>query len=137
MVKELIHDPLFLGAKSVPATKDDLQIGHDLLDTLFANREICVGMAANMIGERKRIIVFDCDGKYETMYNPEIIEATAPYMTKEGCVSLLGEPRTCKRYKTIKVKWHTEDFKVRTKKFTGWTAQIIQHEIDHTNGILI
>ena len=138
MIKELIHDPIFLAGKSETATINDLQIAKDLLETLMAYRETCVGMAANMIGERKRIISFVCeDGTYMTMMNPEIIKKAMPYDTEEGCLSLLGGPRKCKRYKTIKVQYQTLDMKTRTKNFEGWTAQIIQHEIDHCNGILI
>ena len=137
MVKEIIHDPIFLSGKSQPATKDDLQVAEDLLDTLTANKDKCVGMAANMIGVRKAIIVFDNDGSYMTMFNPEIIKMSGLYETEEGCLSLIGEPRKCKRYKTIKVKWQTKDFQVHIKTFSGWWAQIIQHEIDHCNGILI
>ena len=137
MVRELIHDPIFLAGKSEMATKEDLQVAQDLLDTLIANREACVGMAANMIGVRKRIIVFDNKGTYMTMFNPEIIKKSGPYDTEEGCLSLLGGLRPCKRYKKITVKWQNEKFRLRTKTFTGWTAQIIQHEIDHCEGILI
>ena len=110
MVKELMHDPLFLSLKSEPATKDDLQVAQDLLDTLIANKDGCVGMAANMIGVRKRVIVFDNEGTYMTMFNPEIIKKSGPYDTEEGCLSLLGGPRPCKRYKTIKVQWQTAEF---------------------------
>ena len=137
MVKEVMHDPIFLSGQSEPATAEDLQIAQDLLDTLSANKEACVGMAANMIGVRKRIIVFDNEGTYMTMFNPEILKMSDPYETREGCLSLLGDPRPCKRYKTIKVQWQNEKFQTRIKTFTGWTAQIIQHEIDHCNGILI
>lgn len=137
MVRELIHDLIFLARKSEMATKEDLQVAQDLLDTLIANRKACVGMAANMIGVRKRIIVFDNEGTYMTMFNPEIIKKSGPYDTEEGCISLLGSPRPCKRYKTIKVQWQTAEFQTRIKTFTGWPAQIIQHEIDHCNGILI
>lgn len=137
MVREVIHDPVLLGVKSIPATKEDLQVAQDLLDTLIANKDACVGMAANMIGVRKRIIVFDNEGTYMTMFNPEIIKASGPYETEEGCLSLLGGPRPCKRYQTIKVQWQNEQFQTRIKTFTGWSAQIIQHEIDHCNGILI
>ena len=137
MIKELIHDSIFLAGKSMVATKEDLQVAQDLVDTLIANRESCVGMAANMIGVRKRIIVFDNESTYMTMFNPEIIKKSEPYNTEEGCLSLLGGPRPCKRYKTIKVQWQTADFQTRIKTFTGWTAQIIQHEIDHCDGILI
>ncbi len=137
MIKEIIHDPIFLAGKSETATKEDLQVAQDLLDTLIANKDDCVGMAANMIGVRKRIIVFDNEGTYMTMFNPEIIKKLGAYDTEEGCLSLLGGPRPCKRYQTIKVRWQTVDFQTRIKTFTGWPAQIIQHEIDHWNGILI
>ena len=137
MIKELMHDPLFLGQKSEDATPADLQVAVDLRDTLIAHKDGCVGMAANMIGVKKRIICFDNNGKYETMFNPEIIKATEPYETEEGCLSLLGEPRKTKRYKKIKVRYQTEDFKVRMKTYEGFTAQIIQHEVDHCNGVLI
>lgn len=137
MIKELMHDPIFLGQKSENATTDDLQTAQDLLDTLEAHKDGCVGMAANMIGVKKRIICFDDNGKYMTMFNPEIIKASEPYETEEGCLSLVGTPRKTKRYKKIKVQYQTADFKVRMKTYDGFTAQIIQHEIDHCNGILI
>lgn len=137
MIKELIHSPEMLSVKSEIATKDDISIANDLLETLISHKDGCVGMAANMIGENKRIIAFDNDGEYMIMFNPEIIKMSEPYETKEGCLSLLGGPRPCKRYKKIKVKWQNEDFKERIKNFDGFTAQIIQHEIDHCNGILI
>ena len=137
MIREIVHDPILLGAKSAPATKEDLQIARDLLDTLRFHKDGCVGMAANMIGARKRIIVFDCDGAYMTMFNPEILKASGLYEAQEGCLSLLGGPRPCRRYQTVKVQWQNEQFQTRIKTFTGWTAQIIQHEIDHCNGILI
>ena len=137
MVKNVIHDPIFLAQKSEMAAKEDLQIAQDLLDTLIANKEACVGMAANMIGVRKRIIAFDNAGVYMVMFNPEIIARSGPYETEEGCLSLLGGPRKTKRYQMIKVRYQTADFKTCIKAFTGWTAQIIQHEIDHRNGILI
>ena len=137
MVKEVIHDPIFLALKSDEATVEDMQTAQDLLDTLAANKEACVGMAANMIGVRKRIIVFDNEGTYMTMFNPEILKMSGPYDAEEGCLSLLGGPRPCKRYQTIKVQWQNEKFQTRIKTFTGWPAQIIQHEIDHCNGILI
>ena len=137
MIKELIHLPEMLSVKSEIATKDDIQVANDLLETLISHKDGCVGMAANMIGENKRIIAFDNDGEYMVMFNPEIIKMSEPYETKEGCLSLLGGPRPCKRYKKIKVKWQNEDFKDRIKNFEGFTAQIIQHEIDHCNGILI
>ena len=137
MVKEIVHDPILLGMESAPATKEDLQVARDLLDTLVANKDTCVGMAANMICVRKRIIVFDNEGTYMTMFNPEIVKLSGPYDTQESCLSLLGGPRPCKRYQTIKVQWQNEQFQTRMKTFTGWSAQIIQHEIDHCNGILI
>ena len=137
MVRELMHDPIFLARKSAPATAEDLPIAQDLLDTLAAHRESCVGMAANMIGQTKRIIAFDCDGKLMLMLNPEILTASGEYETEEGCLSLLGGPRKTKRFQKIKVRYQTTDFQVRLKTFTGWTAQIIQHEVDHCNGILI
>ena len=137
MIQEVMHDPIFLAQKSQPATRDDLQVAQDLLDTLTANKDACVGMAANMIGVCKRIIVFDNEGEYMTMFNPEIIKKSGPYETEEGCLSLLGGPRPCKRYQTIKVQWQNERFQTRIKIFIGWPAQIIQHEIDHCDGILI
>ncbi len=137
MIKELVHDPIFLGQKSENATKDDLPAAQDLLDTLISHKDECVGMAANMIGVKKRIICFESDGGYMTMFNPEIIKFSEPFETHEGCLSLLGEPRKTRRCKKIKVKYQTEDFAVRIKTFEGFTAQIIQHEIDHCNGILI
>lgn len=137
MVREVVHDPILLAQKSVPASVEDLQVAKDLLDTLDANKSSCVGMAANMIGVCKRIIVFENEGMYMTMFNPEILKAYGQYDTEEGCLSLLGGPRPCKRYQTVKVQWQNEQFQTRIKTFTGWTAQIIQHEIDHCNGILI
>ena len=137
MIKQLTHDPIFLSLKSDVATKEDLQVAEDLLDTLIAHKDGCVGMAANMIGVRKRIIAFDNDGTYMVMFNPEIIKKSEPYETEEGCLSLLGGPRKCKRYKAIKVKWQTAELQTRIKTFTGFPAQIIQHEIDHCDGILI
>jgi len=137
MIREVIHDPILLARKSELATVEDLPVAQDLLDTLATNKDACVGMAANMIGVHKRIIVFDNEGTYMTMFNPEIIKTSGPYDTEEGCLSLLGGPRPCKRYQTIKVRWQNQDFQTRIKTFTGWTAQIIQHEVDHCNGILI
>ena len=141
MVRELIHDPIFLAGKSEIATKEDLPIAQDLLDTLMAHKETCVGMAANMIGVRKRIIAFlDESGRapvYTVMLNPEIIKREGAYDTKEGCLSLLGDPRKCKRYKTIKVQYQSVEMQTRLKTYTGWTAQIIQHEVDHCSGVLI
>ena len=137
MIKELMHDSIFLAGKSEVATKEDLQVAQDLLDTLIAHRESCVGMAANMIGVKKRIVAFDNNGEYMVMYNPEIIKKSDQYDAEEGCLSLLGGPRKCKRYKTIKVQYQNEQFQQRIKTFTGWTSQIIQHEIDHCEGVLI
>lgn len=137
MIKDIIHDPIFLGGKSEIATKEDLYVAQDLFETLVANKDACVGMAANMIGVRKRIIVFDSEGTLMTMFNPKIIKKSKPYNAEESCLSLFGGPRPCKRYKTIKVQWQTVEFQTRIKTFTGWTAQIIQHEIDHCDGILI
>ena len=138
MMKELIHDPLFLGVPSEAATKDDVAVATDLMDTLIAHKDECVGMAANMIGVRKRIIAFVCDdGRYMTMFNPVILKKSGAYDTEEGCLSLLGYPRPCKRYQTVKVQWQTAAFQTRIKTFSGFTAQIIQHEIDHCNGVLI
>ena len=137
MVKEIIHDPILLARKSVAATAEDVQAARDLLDTLFFHREGCVGMAANMIGVCKRIIAFDNGGSYMVMFNPRIIKKEKPYETEEGCLSLLGGPRKTLRYEKIKVQYQTEEFQTRLKTFSGWTAQIIQHEIDHCDGILI
>ena len=137
MVRELMHDPLFLGRKSRAATAEDLPIGQDLLETLVAHRETCVGMAGNMIGETVAVIAF-FDGKTPVvMYNPEILKAEEPYETEEGCLSLLGGPRKTGRYRKIKVRWDNEKFQKRVKTYTDWTAQIIQHEVDHCNGVLI
>ena len=137
MVRELMHDPLFLGRKSRAATKEDLPIGQDLLETLLAHRATCVGMAGNMIGETVAVIAFFDGDKPMVMYNPEILKTEGEYQTEEGCLSLLGGPRKCTRYQKIKVRWDNEQFQKRVKTFTGWTAQIIQHEVDHCNGILI
>ena len=137
MVRELVHDSFLLSRKSADATKEDRAVAQDLLDTLTAHKEGCVGMAANMIGVCKRIIVFDNRGSYMTMLNPEIIKQEGEYETEEGCLSLLGGPRKCQRFRKIKVRWQTEKFQTRIRTFEGWTAQIIQHEIDHCNGILI
>ena len=140
MVKELVHDPIFLAQKSEtadPTDESDAQTARDLLDTITAHRATCVGMAANMIGVKKRIIVFDNNGVFEIMYDPEIVKCSGAYQTQEGCLSLLGEPRPVKRYKSVKVKFRNAERQERFKTFTGFTAQIIQHEIDHCNGILI
>lgn len=137
MIKELVHDPILLARKSAPAVREDLPVVQDLLDTIAAHKETCVGMAANMIGVCKRIIVFDDGGRYTVMLNPEIIRQSDPYETQESCLSLLGGPRKTIRYQKIKVRYQTEDFQTRLKTFSGWTAQIIQHEVDHCAGILI
>lgn len=137
MIKELMHDPIFLAQKSEPALAEDISTAYDLRDTLAANKERCVGMAANMIGVKKRIICFDNDGEYMIMLNPEIIKQSDPYSAEEGCLSLLGGPRKCTRYKKIKVRYQNENMQVRIKTFSDFTAQIIQHETDHCNGILI
>lgn len=137
MIKELVHDPLFLALKSETATAEDISVGRDLLETLIYHQDGCVGMAANMIGVKKRIIAFDNDGEYIVMYNPVILKKDGAYETEEGCLSLLGGPRKTKRYKTIKVQWQNEKMQTRIKNFTGFTAQIIQHEVDHCDGVLI
>lgn len=131
-----MKDVLFLGQKSLPATPEDIPVADDLLDTLRANAGQCVGMAANMIGVKKFIIVFDMGGMLMEMFNPRIISKSVPYEAVEGCLSLYGA-RSVTRYKNIKVEWKTRKFETKTQTFTGWTAQIIQHEIDHCNGIII
>ncbi|WP_346669165.1 peptide deformylase [uncultured Subdoligranulum sp.] len=136
MIREICKDVLFLGRKAEAATPDDLPVAADLLETLAYHKEGCVGMAANMIGVNKRIIAFDNDGQYMVMFNPEILRKSGPYDTEEGCLSLTGV-RPVKRWKTIKVQWQNEQFQTRIKNFTGWTAEIIQHEIDHCEGIII
>ena len=136
MIRPIEKDPFFLGRKSRPATAEDFPVVQDLLDTLAAHREGCVGMAANMIGQAVRIIAFDNEGSDMAMLNPEIIKASGPYEAEEGCLSLPGVRKT-KRYRSIKVRYQNEQMQTRLKTFTGWTAQIIQHEIDHCNGILI
>ena len=136
MIRDICKDEAFLARKAEPATVDDLGTAQDLLDTLAAHREGCVGMAANMIGVNKRIIVFDDDGKYQVMFNPVIVKRDRPYEAEEGCLSLTGRRKT-KRFQTIKVQWQNEKFQTQLKTFTGWTAEIIQHEIDHCEGVLI
>ena len=136
MIKPIIKDPIFLAQKSAPAALLDLPVAQDLRDTLAAHRDSCVGMAANMIGVAKRIIIFDDNGIASVMFNPEIIKSSGPYEAEEGCLSLTGT-RKAKRYRSIKVRYQNERFETRLKTYTGWTAQIIQHEIDHCNGILI
>ena len=136
MVREICKDEAFLAQKAEPATADDLVVAQDLLDTLVAHKDGCVGMAANMIGANKRIIAFDNEGEYMVMFNPVIVKQSGIYEAEEGCLSLTGTRRT-KRFQTIKVQWQNEKFQTRLKTFTGWTAEIIQHEIDHCEGIII
>ena len=136
MVQEIMKDMIFLAQPSAPATADDLPCAQDLLDTLKAHRETCVGMAANMIGVRRRIIAFDDAGKYTLLFNPEIVKRSDPYDAEEGCLSLAGV-RSAKRYRKIQVRYQDDRFRTRYKTYEGWTAQIVQHEIDHCNGILI
>ena len=136
MIREICRDETFLAQKAAPATADDLATAQDLLDTLTAHKDGCVGMAANMIGVCKRIIAFDNEGTFMVMFNPVIVRQSGPYEAQEGCLSLTGVRKT-KRFQTIKVQWQNEKFQTRLKTFTGWTAEIIQHEIDHCEGILI
>ena len=136
MIREICKDEAFLAQKAEPAVPADLAVARDLRDTLAAHREGCVGMAANMIGVNKRIIIFDNEGEYQVMLNPVIVKRSGPYEAEEGCLSLTGTRRT-RRFETIKVQWQNEKFQTRLKTFTGWTAEIIQHEIDHCDGILI
>ena len=136
MIREICKDEAFLAQKAEPAAADDLVVAQDLLDTLTAHKDGCVGMAANMIGVNKRIIAFDNEGEYMVMSNPAIVKQSGPYEAEEGCLSLTGTRKT-KRFQTIKVQWQNEKFQTRIKTFTGWTAEIIQHEIDHCEGILI
>ena len=136
MIRDICKDEAFLAQKAETATAEDLDTAQDLLDTLAAHREGCVGMAANMIGVNKRIIVFDDDGKYQVMFNPVIVKHDGPYEAEEGCLSLTGR-RKVKRFRTIKVQWQNEKLQTRRKTFTGWTAEIFQHEIDHCEGVLI
>ena len=136
MVCDICKDTVFLAQKAAPATAEDLGAAQDLLDTLMAHKAGCVGMAANMIGVCRRIIAFDDEGAYTVMLNPVIVRRSWAYAAEEGCLSLTGTRKT-KRYQTIKVQWQNEQFQTRIKTFTGWAAQIIQHEIDHCEGILI
>lgn len=136
MIREICKDPIFLSRKAEPATLEDIALAGDLLDTLKAHKDGCVGMAANMIGVCKRIIAFENQGSYMVMFNPEILKKSQPYETEEGCLSLPGSRKTT-RYQVIKVRWQNEKFQERIKTFSGWTAQIIQHEIDHCEGVLI
>lgn len=136
MICEICKDKAFLAQKAETATINDLGVAQNLLDTLIAHKDGCVGMAANMIGVGKRIIAFDNEGEYMLMFNPVIVKQSGPYEAEEGCLSLTGTRHT-KRFKTIKVQWQNEKFQTRLKTFTGWTAEIIQHEIDHCEGVLI
>ena len=136
MVNQIVRDVFFLGQPSEPATKADIQVGKDLQDTLQANRERCVGMAANMIGEKKNIIVVAAGPFQFAMINPVITKKSGAYQTEEGCLSLKGV-RPCTRYQEIEVDYLDQNFKKQHGKYSGWTAQIIQHEIDHCNGIVI
>ena len=136
MVKEIMRDPFFLAQKSVPASKDDLQVGRDLIDTLKAHREGCVGMAANMIGVKKNIIIVNMGFIDVVMFNPVITSKSGPYQTEEGCLSLVGVRKTT-RYQDIEVEYYDFAWKKQRQKLSGWTAQIVQHEIDHCNGIVI
>ena len=136
MIREIMHDKSFLSQKAEPAMPEDLPVAQDLLDTLTSHKDGCVGMAANMIGMNKRIIAFDNEGTYMVMYNPEIVKKSGPYQAEEGCLSLSGV-RKAKRWKSIKVQYQNEKFQTRFKTFTSWTAQIIQHEIDHCEGVLV
>ena len=136
MIRDICKDEFFLFQKAEPATAADLGVAQDLLDTLAAHKDGCVGMAANMIGVNKRIIAFDNEGEYMVMLNPVIVKQSGPYETEEGCLSLTGRRKT-KRFQTIKVQWQNEKLQTRLKTFTGWTAEIIQHEIDHCEGVLI
>ena len=136
MIRDICKDEAFLARKAEPATPEDLQVAVDLLETLEHHKDGCVGIAANMIGVNKRIIAFDNEGTYLVMFNPEIVKKSGPYQAEEGCLSLTST-RPARRWKTIKVRWQNEKFQERLKTFTGWTAQIIQHEIDHCEGIII
>ena len=136
MIKTIIRDPIFLAQKSAPATMSDLPVAQDLRDTLNAHRDGCVGMAANMIGVAKRIIIFDDNGSATVIFNPEIVKCSGAYEAEEGCLSLTGT-RKAKRFRSIKVQFQNERFETRLKTYTGFKAQIIQHEIDHCNGVLI
>ena len=136
MVKSIVKDILFLGQKSVPSTPEDKQVAQDLKDTLAAHREECVGMAANMIGYKKRTIIVSIGFINMIMHNPVMISRSGKYDTEEGCLSLTGT-RPCKRYKEIEVRYQDENFVEKTQKFSGFTAQIIQHEMDHLEGIII
>ena len=136
MVKQIVRDILFLGQKSEPATKADLQVGRDLQDTLRANRERCVGMAANMIGVKKNIIIVSMGFLDVVMFNPVIVSKSGPYETEEGYLSLDGVRKTT-RYQNMEVEYYDFDWKRQRQKLSGWTAQICQHEMDHLEGKII
>ena len=136
MIRDICKDEAFLARKAEPAGPEDLPVAADLLETLEHHRDGCVGMAANMIGVNRRIIAFDNEGTYTVMFNPEIVKKSGPYDAEEGCLSICGT-RPARRWRSVKVRWQNEQFQVRLKTFTGWTAQIIQHEIDHCEGIII
>ena len=136
MVKSIVKDILFLGQKSIPSTPEDKQVAQDLKDTLAAHQEECVGMAANMIGYKKRTIIVSMGFINMIMHNPVMISRSGEYDTEEGCLSLTGT-RPCKRYKEIEVRYQDENFVEKTQKFSGFTAQIIQHEMEHLEGIII
>lgn len=136
MVCEICRDEAFLAQKAEAAAAEDIGTARDLLDTLIAHKDGCVGMAANMIGVNKRIIAFDNEGEYMVMLNPMIVKQSGVYEAEEGCLSLTGT-RKARRFKSIKVQWQNEKLQTRLKTFTGWTAEIIQHEIDHCEGVLI
>ena len=136
MIQPIMHDPLFLAQKSAPVTPKDAPVARDLLETLTAHADGCVGMAANMIGVLKRIIAVEAEDGYLVLFNPVILKKSGPYETEEGCLSLTGTRKT-KRWQTIKVQWQNEKFQPRIKTFSGWTAEIIQHELDHCDGVLI
>lgn len=136
MICEICKDEAFLAQKAELATMEDLPTAQDLLDTLVAHKEGCVGMAANMIGVNRRMIAFENEGGYMVMFNPVIVKASGCYEAEEGCLSLCGT-RKVKRFQTIKVQWQNEKFQTRLKTFSGFTAEIIQHEIDHCEGIIV
>ena len=136
MIRPINKDRFFLSQKSAPATAADLGVAQDLLDTLKAHRETCVGMAANMIGVPRRIIAFVDGEEYRVMLNPELVQQSGPVEAEEGCLSLAGTRKTT-RYQRIRVRWQNEQLQYRQQNYSGWTAQIIQHEIDHCNGIVI
>ena len=137
MIREICKDEAVLARKSDPATAEDLPLAADLLETLAHHQDSCVGMAANMIGVTKRIVAFDNDGSYQVLFNPEILKTWEPYETEESCLSLLGGPRKCRRYQKIKVRYQNDAFQTRIQTFSGFPAEILQHEIDHCNGVLI